>query len=91
MSSFSDYEGMVMLGLSDDERIRLKERFDEITGGFAALDAIDTNGVEPLVSVLSLHNIMREDVSLKAISRDELLANSPEKDDMYFQVPAAID
>jgi len=42
---------MVMLDLSDDERVCLKERFDEIAGGFAALDAIDTDSVEPLVSV----------------------------------------
>ena len=101
MSCFSDYESMVILDLPDDERVRLKERFEEIAGGFAALDAIDTDGVEPLVSVLSLCNVMREDVASKVISRDDLLANAPEQSEGdlsaftqpngYFSVPAAID
>ena len=91
LSCFNDYERMAMLDLTDEERVRLKERFDEIVDGFAALDAIDTNGVEPLVSVLSLCNVMREDVASKEISRDELLTNAPEQSDGYFSVPAAID
>jgi len=92
---------MAMLDLSDDERVRIKERFDEIAGGFTALDAIETDGVEPLVSVLSLCNVMREDVASKVMSRDELLANAPEQSEGdfsaltqpkgYFSVPAAIE
>ena len=91
MRAFTDYESMAMLDLSDAERLRLKERFDEIAGGFSALDAVDVEGVEPLVSVLDLHNIMREDVSAEFIKREELLSNAPEQHDGYFQVPAAID
>jgi len=91
LRAFSDYENMAMLELSDAERLRLKERFDEITGGFAALDAYDTDGIEPLVSVLDSFNILREDVSVKKLSREELLANAPEQHDGYFQVPATID
>ena len=91
MRTFSDYESMAMLDLSDAESLRLKERFDEIAGGFSALDAIDVEGVEPLVSVLDLHNIIREDVSAKSFSREDLLSNAPEQHDGYFQVPAAID
>ena len=91
MRTFNDYESMAMLDLTEAERTRLTERFDEITGGFAALDAFDTDGVEPLVSVLDLHNVLRDDVASKFISREELLKNAPEQHDGYFQVPAAID
>ena len=91
LRAFSDYESMAMLDLSDDERLRLKERFDEIAGGFSALDAYDVDGVKPLISVLDLNNIMREDVFVKSILREELLSNAPEQHDGYFQVPAAID
>ena len=91
LRAFSDYESMAMLELSDAERLRLKERFDEIVGGFSALDAFDTVGVEPLFSVLDLHSVIREDVVAKKLSREELLANAPEQHDGYFQVPAAID
>jgi len=91
LRNFTDYERMAMLDLSEAERARLSERFDEIAGRFSALDGFDTDGVEPLVSVLDLYNVMREDVAVKSISRDELLKNAPEQHDGYFQVPAAID
>ena len=91
MREFIDYEKMAMLDLSDTERSCLKERFDEIIGGFSALDAFDTSDVEPLVSVLDIHNVMREDISSKSISREKLLENAPEQREGYFVVPAAID
>jgi aspartyl-tRNA(Asn)/glutamyl-tRNA(Gln) amidotransferase subunit C len=91
MRKFTDYESMAMLDLPESERVILMVRFDEITGGFAALDAFDTGDVEPLVSVLDFHSVLREDEAVKFISRDELLKNAPEQHDGYFQVPAAID
>jgi len=91
MRTFKDYESMAMLDLQESERVRLAERFDKMTGGFAVLDAFDTSDVEPLVSVLDLHSVLREDEAKKFISRYELLKNAPEQHDGYFQVPAAID
>ena len=91
MRTFNDYESMAMLELSGSERAELAARFDEITNGFAALDAFDTSDVKSLVSVLDLHGVLREDEAEKFISRDELLKNAPEQHDGYFQVPAAID
>ena len=91
MRTFNEYESMAMLDLPELERARLKERFNEITSGFSALDAFDTSEVEPLVSVLDFNSVLREDEAEKFISRDELLKNAPEQHDGYFQVPATID
>ena len=91
MKNFIDFESMVMFDLPDEQRIRLKERYDEIIKEFANLDEIDTNGVEPLVSVLDSHNILRDDFAEKFISREELLKNAPEQENGYYKVPAAID
>ena len=91
MRSFKEYENMAMLDLPESERVELVERFDEIVGSFAILDDYDTDGVLPLVSVLDVHNILREDVAVKLFTRDEVLENAPEKHDGYFQVPAAIE
>jgi len=87
MKKFEDFEKIAMLELSDDERERVRERFDEIVAGFTALDSYDFDGVEPLVSVLDIYNVMRDDVVYKIISRDDLLKNAPEQHDGYFQVP----
>ena len=97
MKKFEDFEAMVMLDLPDAERVRILERYDDIITGFSKLDDVDVSGVEPLVSVLEHKNVMREDVVSKVFSRDELLANAPERldgggrSDGYFSVPAAID
>ena len=91
LRKFTDYESMAMLELSESERLSLEARFDEISGGFSSLDTYDTNGVEPLVTVLDSFNIIREDVSKKIMPREELMANAPEQQNGYFQVPAAID
>ena len=91
MRDFADYESMAMLELSDAERDLLRKRFDALADGFSVLDAFDTNDVAPLVSVLDLKNVLREDEAKKFLSREELLANAPEQHDGYFQVPAAID
>ena len=80
-----------MFDLNEVERERLKGRFEEIARGFSVLDSYDLDGVDPLVSVLDLFNVLREDVPGKFISRDELLKNAPGQHDGYFQVPAAID
>jgi len=82
---------MAMLDLSETERASLKAVFDEISCSFSALDDYETDGAEPLVSVVELHNVLREDVSAKFIQREELLENAPEQQNGYFQVPAAID
>ena len=82
---------MAMLELTETERSPLKKRFDTIADSFNALEAYDTDGTEPLVTVLELSNVMREDISTKLISREQLLENAPEQHDGYFQVPAAID
>ena len=91
MRKFEDYEGMAMLDLSESERALLKARFNAVADGFSALDAYDTEGTLPLVTVLDLQNVMREDVAAKLMPREELLVNAPESFDGYFQVPAAID
>jgi len=91
MENIQSYEAMAMLELSDDERELLSARFEKITDGFSALDAIDTAGALPLVSVLSLNNVMREDVCKKDFTRDEILSNAPEQYDGYFQVPGTLE
>jgi len=91
MENIIAYERMAMLDLSDNERSVLRERLCSVCDDFSKINEHDTSGVEPLVSVLNIQNSMRDDVSEKKISRDELLKNAPEQQDGYFCVPAAID
>lgn len=90
MLDIKEYEAMMMFDLPCDERDILNRRLNALVDSFAALENIKADAAPPLVSVLPLSNILREDVSKKLYSRDELLDNAPEKSDGYFKVPGTL-
>lgn len=85
------YEAMAKIGLSPDERAWVLAQANALEQSFLAFDAVDTVGIEPLVTVLSLRNALRDDIAVKAFDRDELLAAAPEQYDGYFQVPRTLE
>ena len=85
------FEAMAKLDLSEEERQLISSRVDSLVDCFSALEGIDTSGVEPLVTVLDIQNVMRDDIVKKLIPREELLSNAPDKYDGYFRVPKTID
>jgi aspartyl-tRNA(Asn)/glutamyl-tRNA(Gln) amidotransferase subunit C len=85
------YEMMAKLDLPEDERQWIAGQAERLLESFSALDHIDTNGVEPLVTVLDAPGALREDAAVKTITRDKLLSNAPEQYGGYFQVPRTIE
>ena len=88
--NIKDYEAMVKLELNEEERAWVSARAEMLAASFAALDEIDTSGTEPLVTVLDIVNVLREDVAAKLLTREKLLANAPEQYDGFFQVPKTL-
>ena len=91
MNNIKQYEEMAKLDLPDSERGQISSIADMLIKSFGELDKKDTSNIEPLVTVLDVQNVLREDICIKNISREELLANAPEQYDGYFQVPKTID
>ena len=91
MSDITKYAAMAKIRINEDERDWLESRVSMLTDSFGALDAIDTNGVKPLASVLDIKNVLREDISEKTISHEVLLSVAPEQYDGYFQVPKTVE
>jgi len=92
LNNIKDYEAMAKFSLTDAERQQVSEWADMLTGSFQALEAVDAACTEPLVTVLEIRNVLRDDIAPeKTISRDELLSNAPEQYDGYFQVPKTLD
>ena len=92
MLDIGKYESIAMLDLSADEREILAHRAETIAAGFGALDDVDVAGAEPLVSVLDIRNVMREDIAEKFVSRDIILESAPsaDRDEGYFRVPETL-
>jgi aspartyl-tRNA(Asn)/glutamyl-tRNA(Gln) amidotransferase subunit C len=55
------------------------------------LNAIDTTGVEPLIFLSEEQDVLREDVAVEEITKQEALSNAPVKDSDYFKVPRVVD
>jgi aspartyl-tRNA(Asn)/glutamyl-tRNA(Gln) amidotransferase subunit C len=91
MKNIKDYEAMAKLDLPENERDWISDRADMLIDSFNRLKSIDTSGVEPLITVLDVKNVLREDVGVKMLSREELLSNAPEQSDGYFKVPKTLD
>ena len=89
MQNIKAYEAMSKLELSETERQWVCEMSN--TFHFDALESIDVSGVEPLITVLDIKNVLREDACVKTLTREELLSNAPERYDGYFQAPKTLD
>ena len=85
MENIKNYEAMAKLDLSEDERAKINDDVNRYFESFDKLLELETEGVQPLVSVLDIKNIFREDISEKKFSRDELLVNALTENDGYFQ------
>ncbi len=55
------------------------------------LKEVDTEGVEPLVSVLGdVPTVLREDIVVESLSQEEALKDAPDANSDYFRVPKVI-
>jgi len=83
---------LIRIELSDDELERMQ--VSSILDWIGKLQAVDTAGIQPLLSPVEHELPMRDDVVDDGNIRDAILANSPDKDGVsrgYFAVPKVID
>jgi len=55
------------------------------------LNEVDTKGVEPLIFMTEEADVLREDVAVLEVTKQEALRNAPVKDSDYFKVPRVVD
>lgn len=84
-------ESLAKINLTDTEENTAVEYFDFFIKKFNMLENINAENIEPLITISSLENVMRDDISYKTIDRDILLENAPEQHDNHFVVPRILD
>ena len=83
-----EYLGILaQLELSPEEKKQARQDMGRMLDYIDQLKELDTEGVEPLSHVLSVENVMREDVVTNGDMREALLANAPEEKDGMFTAP----
>jgi len=90
MISRADVEhvaALARLDLTDEELDRLQAQLSRVLEAIAVLRDVDTSHVGPTATVLSLENVMRDDVSAAGITREAALANAPLREGPHLRVP----
>lgn len=82
---------LAKLQLTDDEINRYAEQLSDILDYAERLQQLDTDAIPPTASVLPLRNVLRPDVALPSLPREEALANTADQAEGQFRVDAVLD
>ncbi len=78
---------LACIALEAGEKERLGHELGAILDYVGELRAVDAGSTEPLIHLLPLFNVYREDVVKESPRRDEVLANAPLIEDGHYRVP----
>lgn len=82
---------LARLGLSEEEKERMRAQLDSILTYIDKLKQLDTGGVEPTSHVIPMTNIFREDTRWSSLSQEQALANAPDRQEGFFRVPRILE
>jgi aspartyl-tRNA(Asn)/glutamyl-tRNA(Gln) amidotransferase subunit C len=81
---------LARLSFTEEEKKELQHDLERMIGFVEKLKEVDTAGFEPLLHITGAENILREDVVIKTITKQEALLNAPLTDGNFFKVPKVI-
>lgn len=81
---------LARLKINSESEQQYQKQFEDIFKYFEAISAIDTEGVEPLVTPTDITQNLREDRKEDNYSGEDAVANAPEKSGNLFKVPPVV-
>lgn len=81
---------LARLGLTEEEKERLRDQLSSILEHINALSELDTGAIPPTAQVIALSNVLRDDVAVASLPREEVLRNAPRANDGFFEVDAVL-
>ena len=81
---------LARLHLSEEELATFTGQLDAVLDHAADVEALDLDHVPPTSHPYPLTNVLRDDVVVPSLDRDEVLAQAPEVEDHQFKVPPVL-
>lgn len=81
---------LARLEVSEAQAQEYSEQISKVLKYFEQIEAIDTKGIEPLVTPAEIETFWREDIVIKELTAEEITANAPEKVGNLFKVPPVV-
>ncbi|MFC2009619.1 Asp-tRNA(Asn)/Glu-tRNA(Gln) amidotransferase subunit GatC [Chloroflexota bacterium] len=82
---------LARLGLSDSELEQFREQLSNILENFEILQRVDTTDVLPTSHSIALENVLRDDETISSLPVEDVLINSPDREENYFKVRAVLE
>jgi aspartyl-tRNA(Asn)/glutamyl-tRNA(Gln) amidotransferase subunit C len=82
---------LARLSLSNEEKELFGGQLDNILDYMGKLDELDTSNVLPTSHVISINNVVRDDLPKPSLGSEEALKNAPDRTDKFFRVPRIIE
>jgi aspartyl-tRNA(Asn)/glutamyl-tRNA(Gln) amidotransferase subunit C len=82
---------LARIHVDDADLAPLADELNNILGWIEQLDEVDTDGVEPMTSVVEMVQRLRADQMSDGNLQDEVLANAPAAADGFFAVPKVVE
>jgi len=82
---------LARLSVSDNEKTLFASQIDSILSYMDKLNELDTGNIEPTSHVISLSNVVREDLPKDSLDREDALMNAPDRTDKFYRVPKIIE
>ncbi|MEE0981996.1 MAG: amino acid--tRNA ligase-related protein, partial [Acutalibacteraceae bacterium] len=86
----AELESVNELSFTDDEKKKMNKIFELMSKNEADLGNTDTKDVEPMVYVMPMTNILRDDARDQKFDRKDLLAGAPQSTEDSWQVPRLV-
>ena len=81
---------LARLQLTDEELVTFTGQLDAVLDHAADVEALDLDDVPPTSHPYPLTNVLRDDVVVPSLDRDEVRAQAPDVEDHQFKVPPVL-
>ncbi|NLP37683.1 MAG: Asp-tRNA(Asn)/Glu-tRNA(Gln) amidotransferase subunit GatC [Firmicutes bacterium] len=82
---------LCMLSISEDEIENFTNQLNNILQYVDKLKQLETTDVEPMINVLPLQNVLREDKVQACLPHEKAVANTTAIEDGMFRVPSVLE
>ncbi|GAB5469276.1 MAG: Asp-tRNA(Asn)/Glu-tRNA(Gln) amidotransferase subunit GatC [Rhodospirillales bacterium] len=82
---------LARIRIEESEEETLTDELGGILQWIDALQAVDTEGVEPMTSVVASQQRLREDVVDDGDRQEDVLANAPGRMAVFYSVPKVVE
>jgi len=82
---------LARIRVDEAQQQELSQELSNILGWVEQLGELDTDGVEPMTSVVEVQHTLRKDVVADGGRQADILANAPESKRGFFVVPKVVE